>query len=226
MAARKPTVRPPSILFAVALLGSLLGLGGCFLRGSGTELIETREVEAFDSIDIGGAFELVVHVDPQAPQRVVVSGDDNVVPKIETTVTSGELDVEIQRGMVRPELPMKVEVWVASLKELSASGASDIEVEGLHGEVFELELSGASKTVLRGSVDEFEVDSSGASDLDARELTAKIVDIDLSGAGDAEVWASDRLDADVSGAGSVRYYGETKEVHQDVSGAGSIVAGS
>jgi hypothetical protein len=87
-------------------------------------------------------------------------------------------------------------------------------------------LSGASQTTLRGTVGKFEVDSSGASDLNARELTAHTVDVDLSGAGDAEVYATDRLDADVSGAGSVRYYGETKQVYQDVSGAGVVMAAS
>lgn len=203
-----------------------LGLSGCMLRGSGTEMVDTREVEAFDAIEVGGAFDLLVHVEPGATPRVVVSGDDNIVPKIETKVQSGELDIESPNGMVRPKLPMKIEIWVSSLAKLEASGASDITVEGLHGDAFELDLSGASETTLSGSVNRFEVDSSGASDLHARELRAKIVDIDLSGAGSADVWASDRLDADVSGAGNVRHYGETKEVYRDVSGAGEVIAGS
>jgi hypothetical protein len=210
--------------FAAVLLG--LSLVGCGLRGSGTATTENRDVEPFESIEIGGAFELVVHVDPAATQRVEVSGDDNIVPEVKTTVSSGELDIEMPQGMVRPKLDLKVEVWVASLAGLEASGASNITVEGLHGEQFELELSGASETTLRGNVDLFDVDSSGASNLDARELHAKVVQLDLSGAGDAEVWASDRLDADVAGAGNVRYFGGTKEVQQDVSGAGSITPGS
>lgn len=188
-------------------------------------MTESRDVEAFDSIEIGGAFELIVHVDPTATQRVEVSGDDNIVPKVTTKVSGGELDVEIGAGMVRPKLDMKIEVWVPALTGLEASGAADITVEGLHGERFDLDLSGASETTLRGEVDLFEVDLSGASDLDARDLHAKIVELELSGAGDAEVWASDRLDADVSGAGDVRYFGDPKEVKQDVSGAGSITPG-
>jgi hypothetical protein len=188
-------------------------------------MTDRRDVEAFDSIEVGGAFELIVHVDPAAAQRVEVSGDDNIVPEITTTVSGGELEIGIDQGMVRPKLDMKVEVWVASLAGLEASGASDITVEGLHGENFDLDLSGASDSSFSGSVDRFEIDLSGASDLDARELHAKIVDLELSGAGEAEVWASDRLDAEVSGAGNVRYFGSPKEVHQDVSGAGNITPG-
>jgi hypothetical protein len=202
-----------------------LGLTGCILRGSGTAMTDTREVAAFDSIEVGGAFELIVHVDPAAAQRVEVSGDDNIVPEVTTSVSGGELEIAIDHGMVRPKLDMKVEVWVASLAGLEASGASDITVEGLHGEAFEIELSGASDSRFSGAVDRFEIELSGASDLDARELHAKIVDLELSGAGDAEVWASERLDAEVSGAGNVRYFGSPKEVQQDVSGAGSITPG-
>lgn len=231
MAAAHRSIRPVSTTLAAVLLGLSLPVGlslmGCSLRGSGTAMTEPRELEAFESIEIGGAFQLIVHVDPSVAQRVEVSGDDNIVPEVTTKVSGGELDVQMGReGMIRPKLDLKVEIWVPSLTGLEASGASDITVEGLHGERFELDLSGASATKLQGAVDLLEVDSSGASDLDARELHAKVVELELSGAGDARVWASELLDADVSGAGDVHYFGDTKEVKQDVSGAGSITPGS
>lgn len=225
MAAHRVFLPRHSTTLAAVLSGLILM--GCSLRGSGTAMTQARDVEAFDAIEIGGAFELIVHVDPTATQRVEVSGDDNIVPEVTTTVSGGELDIQIERdGMVRPKLDLRVEVWVPSLAGVEASGASEITVEGLHGERFELDLSGASDTNLRGSVDLFEVDISGASDLEARELHAKNVELELSGAGNAEVWASDRLDADVSGAGNVRYFGSTQEVHENVSGAGSVTPGS
>jgi hypothetical protein len=208
-----------------ALALAAVSLTGCTLRGSGTAATETRELGEFEAIDIGGAFELVVHVNPDATPRVEVSGDDNIVPKIITKVAGGELDVSVDHWMVRPDRPLKIEIWARSITEIDASGASDISVEGLHGERFELDLSGASESTLSGAVDHFEVDSSGASDLDARALEAKTVEIDLSGAGDAEVWASEKLDAEVSGAGSVRYFGDPAEVDEDVSGAGKVERG-
>jgi hypothetical protein len=208
----------------LVLLGALT-LGGCSLKGSGTPMTEERELEAFDEIELGGVFTLVVHVAPGTTQKVVVSGDDNIVPEILTKVSGGELDLSIDHWMVRPDQPLEVEVWVASLTKIEASGASKIEVTGLHGENFELELSGASHSTLAGVVDRFELDSSGASKLDAKALQAKTVDVELSGAGDAEVWASETLDAEVSGAGKVRYWGEPATVNRDVSGSGSVEPG-
>jgi hypothetical protein len=46
--------------------------------------------------------------------------------------------------------------------------------------------------------------------------------VDISGAGSAEVFASVKLDAHVSGAGKVRYKGDAANVQQQVSGAGSV----
>ena len=43
----------------------------------------------------------------------------------------------------------------------------------------------------------------------------------MSGAGDAEVFASVKLDVEVSGASDVKYKGNAA-VSQDVSGAGSV----
>lgn len=214
------------VVSRTTLLLATLALSACGLRGSGTLMTETRELEAFDSIEVGGAFELVVHVEPGTSQRVEVSADDNIVPEIVTSVSAGELEVSVARSVVRPRHPMKLEIWVASLVELELSGASDATVEGLHGERFELELSGASDSRISGKVGTFEIESSGASDLNARELQAEIVELELSGAGDVELFASERLDADVSGAGSVRYWGAPKQVNQDVSGAGSVEPGA
>lgn len=208
-------------LFALPLALTLVS--GCGLRGSGTPATELREVESFDKIDLGGAFNLIVHVDPGNPQKLEITADDNILPKIEATVSGGELDVGFGSvSFVRPKLPIEVEVWVPTLSKVDISGAAEVQIDGLHGERFVLELSGASDSSLSGAVDRLEVDISGAGELDARQLHAKVVELELSGAGEAEVFASERLDVDISGAGEVGYWGSPATVNQDISGAGSL----
>jgi hypothetical protein len=195
-------------------------LSACGSRGSGDPTTETRELDGFSSIELGGALDLIVHVGA-AEQKVVISGDDNIVPLIETRVAGDKLHID-HEGWLRPELPLKVEVWLPKLEAVEASGATDIDVENLAGERFELELSGAGDVELRGKVDVLDVEISGAGDLDARSLEAKQVTIDLSGAGEAKVWATAKLDVDISGAGEVEYWGNPSEVEQDITGAGSL----
>ncbi len=204
-------------LVVLSLTAALLS--ACGTRGSGELLTDTRELDPFHQIEMGGALDLIVHVG--AEQKVVVSGDDNIVSKIETRVSGGKLHID-HDGLLRPDLPLQVEVWVPTLAAVEASGATDIDVENLAGERFELELSGAGDVELRGKLDVLEVEISGAGDLDARSLEAKQVTIDLSGAGEAKVWATAKLDVDISGAGEVEYWGNPSEVEQDITGAGSL----
>lgn len=217
-----------TVLRRLVLPVAMLALSGCGLRGSGTAATELREVESFAKIDLSGAFELVVHVEPGVAQKVEVTADDNIVGKITTTVSGNELDVELDDEVtfVRPKTPLRVEVWTPSLIGVDASGASEILVEGLSGESFEIQLSGASDSTLRGAVDRFEAQISGAGDLHAKDLQAKVVELRLSGAGDATVWASESLDVDVSGAGDVTYFGNPPTIHKDIAGAGELRAGS
>ncbi|HVH99152.1 MAG TPA: head GIN domain-containing protein [Enhygromyxa sp.] len=204
----------------------LLLLSGCGLRGSGTPATETRELDSFSKIDLGGAFDLVVHVDPGATQKVEVTADDNIIEKIETSVSGGELDVEMKDvSLLRPKTDIVVEVWVPSLAAIDASGASDIDVQGLHGDSFTLELSGASDSTVQGAVERFDIRISGAGELDAKGLHAKSVTLKLSGAGEAVVAASESLDVDISGAGDVTYFGDPTNVIQEISGAGSLKKG-
>ena len=62
----------------------------------------------------------------------------------------------------------------------------------------------------------------GAGKAHCYELLSETTKVDISGAGDADVFASVKLDAQVSGAGSVTYKGGATNVAQQVSGAGSV----
>lgn len=209
-----------SILAVLSLTTVLLGLTGCGTRGSGVAASETRELDAFTGIESGGALDLIVHVGAHE-QKVVLSGDDNILPVIETRIRGNKLVIE-HEGWLRPELPLLLEVWVPSLDTLEASGAINIEVEGLSSGKFDLDLSGATDAELSGRVERLDIDASGAADVDASELEATSVVIDMSGAGEAKVWATQVLEVDISGAGRVVYWGDPTDLRQDISGAGSV----
>jgi hypothetical protein len=105
--------------------------------------------------------------------------------------------------------------------ELGVSGAGDINMEVDAPEV-QAGISGAGKVQLRGKTRDFDLDLSGAGKATCYDLLAETVRVEISGAGAAEVFASVRVDAQVSGAGNVRYKGNATEVKQQVSGAGSV----
>lgn len=208
------------ILWIACLLVPGVALAACTgLGGSGQPKAEVREVGAFAAIRASGAYTLEVSVGKA--RRVEVRGDDNIVPLVSTQVSDGDLLIEMSK-QTRPVLPLIVAISSPELTDLHLSGAVDLSAEGLRGERFSLELTGAGKAQLKGRVKVFEVKASGAADLLADALVAESVGLSISGAGRADVHATRSLKAEVSGAGRVRYKGNPAQVKPHVSGMGSV----
>lgn len=213
---RTPLV--PKAFFGVPLLA--LVLTGC-TTGSGTLGQETRDLAGFDAIDVGNAFQVTVQVGP--PAKLELRGDDNVVPKVRAEVVDSTLHLELT-GRVVTKLPLEAIITLPSLVELDAGGASTVTVGGIAGEHLEVDVSGASRALLGGTVDELDAEISGASTLEAQTLSAAAVHVDASGSSKAEVLATRSLHAEASGASTIRYHGSPAELHRDATGVSSIEA--
>ena len=189
------------------------------IEGSGD--METRELNLndFDMIDIGGAFDL--HVTFGDHQTVKVTIDDNLWDNLEADVSSGELELDWKKSC-QPDRDCLVEIVVRSLEQVNIHGAGDVEIEDFDGEDFEYGLSGAGNLTMDGQVDNLKIRISGAGNADTEGLRAKDVNISVSGAGNAKVYASESIRARVSGVGKVTYYGDPEERDTRVSGIGSI----
>jgi hypothetical protein len=189
--------------------------------GSGVQKTETRNVSNFARIETAGAVTLEIAVGP-SPTSVVISGDDNVVPRVKTTVSGGVLQIRTE-GVHHTKLPMRVKIAMPKLLAIETSGASQINVVNISGERFELDSSGSTKAVIGGTVDKLVLRLSGAGEVDAGGLVAKDADIDGKGASSVEVNATDKLSVRISGASEVTYLGHPA-ITQNISGAGKIAA--
>jgi hypothetical protein len=111
---------------------------------------------------------------------------------------------------------------ISSSDELSfnLTGAGKIKMD-LNAPKVKVDLSGAGTIALAGETKDFRVDGSGATEINCFDLKAENTYVELSGAGDAEVFASVKLDVHVSGAADVKYKGNAS-VSQSISGAGSV----
>jgi hypothetical protein len=83
------------------------------------------------------------------------------------------------------------------------------------------DISGSCDLLLTGETKDFSVHGSGSTDIKAMDLKAENVDVHISGSGEADVYASVKLNIGVSGSGSVRYKGNPS-ISQEISGSGSI----
>jgi hypothetical protein len=203
------------LLIAVGLMSCRLG----GVRGNGDIEVQERDIEAFSKLEASGAFEILVICgeDPSLKIRT----DENLFQYVETDIRGDRLIIDSEKNL-DPSDDVKVRITTPVLEGIELSGANEIIVREIDSEDFELEMSGATEAKLSGKVKRISIDASGASEIDNKDLIAEAVRIDASGATEAVVYASQRLKANVSGAGDVKFYGDAKDVDTNISGAGSV----
>jgi hypothetical protein len=201
----------------------LVGTVGCWeriegVRGSGTAKTEVRTVGAFSAVEVSGALSAEISIG--AEPRVEVSGDDNLVPLVDTGVSGASLSIR-NHGNFRPSVPLVVRVTAPKLTAVMTSGATNVTLHGMRDDQLSITVQGAATVHGDGTVKQLTVETSGAGTLDLDRLTAERGNVRTSGSGTTSVNVTQALDVRVSGAGTVNYRGNP-EVKQDVSGAGTL----
>ena len=191
------------------------------VHGSGKIITEKRVLSGFTAIDAGGAIEL--EVSQSDSYSVEVEADDNIMPKILTTVENGTLRISMQDKDFDfdKNATVHVKVSMPQISGIELSGASHGIAKNIKTDKLSLEVSGASKFMISGTASELNSEVSGASKLEAKELLADNASVECSGASKAHVHANTSLKIDVAGASKVTYSGSPK-VTQASSGASSI----
>lgn len=209
------------------------------IRGSGNKVSEKREVNNFTGLDVSGGFEVVLTQGTQ--HSLTIEGDDNLMSEIITEVRGGELNI-YTKGSVSPSVKMVAHVTFVNLEDIDISGAvkvtatnnlkfNRLSIEGsgaskveFFAEISTLEadFSGASTVTMSGKANNLTVGCSGASKLYMAELQSEAASLELSGASYAEVWVTEKLSIEASGASDVRYKGEPKDINSDTSGASKV----
>jgi hypothetical protein len=209
----------------VALLYESDGVGGSpdATEGSGVPATQGRDVAAFESIELAGSNNVVVHVGDQ--QSVVVKGDDNLVDRVTTEVQSGELVIGNTSGSFSTQSPMSVEITVPTLNALTLSGSGNFVVDGIEAESLEVSLPGSGTLTGSGTVTQLEVTVDGSGTIQFTRLVAQDVRALVSGSGSIFVTATASLDAEVTGSGAILYSGNPQEVTKSVAGTGAITGG-
>lgn len=204
------------ILFASLTLVSCKLTG---IKGNGDLVEEIRDTDRFEKIDVSGNYEVEVYVGESTELKIIA--ESNLLKYIKTKVKRNTLYISSKENL-RPKDDLKIIISCPSLYAIECSGVNDILAEGINSDEFNIDLSGAGSIDISGKADLFKIEVSGAADLMARHFHTSDVKIEVSGAANAEVYATNSCDAEVSGAGYIELYGDAKDVNMDISGAGSL----
>ncbi len=232
MKTRMKRTLPILVLFTFALALSACG---------GAIETQTRQVSGFDRVDISTFGEFIITQGDT--ESLSIEGPADYLRYLVTEVNNGTLTISQRRGLLSsPNRKVTFTLTVRDLTSLSMSGAGSIKLGTLNTPSFKLILSGAGSVDMvnlsaesldvtlsaagaisvDGKVTSQNIILSGVGSYDAGELESASTRITLSGAGSATVWVTEKLEADVTGVGSVAYYGQPTSIIQNVPGLGSI----
>jgi len=189
------------------------------VRGNGKVTTAEREISNFSELELGGAYNVDVKIGGKP--SITIIGEENIIKYIRTSVEGDRLVIDTRKN-ISPRKEIRIKITVPNLEVLESSGACDVYIENISCDKFDCDLSGAGSVELNGKAEKTKIEISGAASLRAKNLKTRNLIVSLSGASSADVYASEYLDASVSGVGSITYYGDPKEVKKDVSGVGSI----
>ena len=194
------------------------------ITGTGSMVEEVVDVRSFDEIETSGVWKLEIRHGDEPSVRLsypdYLEEEVRVQSQGSTLDLGFERDISLRRG---GEMPTAT-IVVAALKRLEMSGATTAHVEGLSEDSLEIEMSGGTNFIGEDcTIGRLRVNSSGAANINLAGSKVRDARIDLSGAGNVEITMDGgELEADLSGATRLVYYGTVSRRDINTSGVSSV----
>lgn len=227
------------IVFASGLALSIVALSAAWVIG-GQELMTRIQRDGHFSIDVDddkadttpqatrtltfdGARLLTVNVPVEMrfvrgdKAEMTVSGPASVIDAL-----TWENDALSLRDKIRHNRGLRVTITAPQLAGLILNAPGDIDLRELDQPSLKLEVHGPASVEARGRVDSLDVSTSGVGSLDLAHLDARDAKAEISGVGSIDLNASGKVDASISGAGSVSLHRKPVALTSRVSGLGAI----
>jgi hypothetical protein len=188
--------------------------------GSGEIVTRDVALPPFSGIELTGIGE--VYVKQDTSQLVRLEADDNIINRLLIDVHDGNLNIGIQKGSYS-NVTIKVHVSMTRVEFLELTGAGNLMAVGpLETDSLSCRIIGAGSMTLSGHASSQTIQLEGVGSVHGFDFVSSRCAVLLSGTGSAEVNVTQRLEATLTGVGSVIYAGNPSEVITHISGLGSV----
>ncbi len=210
----------------VSRLCAVVALLGCAAApvaatAKDNEASRALDLRDFTVVDVSGVYKLEVVVGEEYSFRL--AGEEAQIERADVQVVGRTLKLRTKKGPRGAESRVRQEavraiIRMPELEGLRVSGVASGWVKGIDSDVCNLSISGVGHIDLSGVCGSLTAELSGVGDLKAGGLRCRSVDVNVSGVGSAWVFASEEIDATVSGVGKLRVSGDPPKVNKRFSG--------
>jgi hypothetical protein len=184
---------------------------------------QARSVTPFKGIAVHGPVSLTVEAGKSYSLKVY--GDPRFIARVTSEVVDGELRLDMKDSTRNSiESSDRVVVTLPALQTFKGEGAGVMRLTNVRGERLDVNYRGAGRLAIDGEVRQLTLRAQGVGEVDTKALIAQEADVSFEGIGSVNIYAKDKLNANVRGMGNLTYYGNPRVVNKSVSGIGSVVA--
>lgn len=202
------------------LTGCFFNIGGSGIRGSGVFKTQSRPVAGFSSIFFKSEGKVIVN--QTGKESLTIRAEDNILPLLESTVTDRVLYLgTVNNTDIDPTKPIEFVLEVKTLERLNIDGVSSVEAKNIQSKRLAVSLRGVGNVTISGKADVLDLDLFGVGSYEGAAFKTKQTVVRSRGVGSAVINASEQLDADLSGIGSVEYIG-SPQIQRSGQGLGSV----
>lgn len=209
-------------------------LFSCVRIDCSSSIDKTYSTTGFDALDVSHAFEVELIPSDRESVELRIPADAEKYVMVEKKGSTLHIGMKkghtyhfVKRGK---ESCLKAYVSFKEMKEITGSGASEINMKGIYAvpeQNMKIDLSGASE--FKGNileVNRLTVDLSGASEFNGNSFTINQLTGELSGSSDLKgnSFTVNRIKLDLSGASELDLKGSGNDMELECSGASEVEA--
>jgi putative autotransporter adhesin-like protein len=200
---------------------------------------ETRSLARFSEISVGEAINLFLI--PGSKNEAVVEVEGIDLKEVHMLVRGDRLNIDLAGNRHR-NVEVNITLTYKSINEISVSSAASVTTNGpvktdklnitvasagyakldVVTEELEIDVSSSGELELTGVTTSQRVEVASAGDYRSYDLNCEDVYVRASSAGSARVYATKKIDAEASSAGSIKYRGNPAKVYLSSNSAGSV----
>ena len=238
------------IKIGIGILLIALIVSGCtttnkVITGTGNVTKEDRAISEVTSVNLAWLGDLTILLGDK--ESLVVEAEANLLPQIITKVENGVLTIgTLPNVSIIPLLPVRYTLTVKSLQGIKVSSSGNITGPALQGIDMKLAISSSGNITLKGlTAETLEVDISSNGNLGigqgqvdsqtiaiqssgnyaAPDLKSRVADCKISSSGNATIWVTEQLTANITSSGNVNYYGNPSTKVETSSSGGVLALG-
>ncbi|MDT9599670.1 head GIN domain-containing protein [Sphingosinicella rhizophila] len=191
------------------------------------------EVGRFDTISLGGSYDVSVNVGGATSVRA--QGDPELLDRLEVDVVRGDLRIRTKRGnwswnSVRGRAPVRIHVTTPALAGASIGGSGDMRIDKVDGSGFtgsiggsgnmeiaslrtgkaDFSIAGSGDIKATGSAGRSTISIAGSGNADLAQLEVRTANISVVGSGNVRARATDVADVSILGSGDVTMSGPAR----------------